>query len=254
MSHVWNPGQYLKFAGHRLRPAVDLLARIDMDSPSAVFDLGCGPGNVTALLAERWPEAGVTGLDSSAPMLARAGAEHPGISWVEADLAAWEPEKPADLLYSNAALHWLDDHGALFPRLMGHLAPGGVLAVGMPGNYAQPSHTCIREAAGPWMAKIGPVLREHPVETPAVYHEILAPVAAELDIWETTYIQELEGDNAAAEWLKGSALKPVLDALDGDEQEAFFDAYSALVGKAYPQRPDGKTLFPFRRVFMVAKK
>ena len=254
MAHVWNPGQYLKFAGHRLRPAADLLARIDMESPGAVFDLGCGPGNVTALLAERWPEADITGIDGSAPMLARAGAEHPGISWVEADIGAWEPEKPADVVFSNAALHWLDDHGALFPRLMGTLAPGGVLAVQMPGNYAQPSHTCIRQAAGPWMAKIGPVLREHPVEPPAFYHEILAPVAAELDIWETTYMQELEGDNAAAEWLKGSALKPVLDALDDDEREAFFDAYSALVGKAYPRRPGGKTLFPFRRVFIVAKK
>ena len=254
MGHAWNPGQYLKFAGHRLRPAVDLLARIDIDSPETVFDLGCGPGNVTALLAERWPEAHITGVDGSAPMLARAGAEHPGISWLESDLAAWEPEKPADLLFSNAALHWLDGHGSLFPRLMGHLNPGGVLAAQMPGNFAQPSHTCIREAAGPWMAKIGPVLREHPVEPPAFYHEILAPVAAELDIWETTYMQELEGGNAAAEWLKGSALKPVLDALDDDEREAFFDAYSALVGKAYPRRPGGKTLFPFRRVFIVAKK
>ncbi|MCH8237725.1 MAG: methyltransferase domain-containing protein, partial [Proteobacteria bacterium] len=149
MGHAWNPGQYLKFAGHRLRPAVDLLARIDIDSPETVFDLGCGPGNVTALLAERWPEAHITGVDGSAPMLARAGAEHPGISWLEADLAAWEPEKPADLLFSNAALHWLDGHGSLFPRLMGHLNPGGVLAAQMPGNFAQPSHTCIREAAGP---------------------------------------------------------------------------------------------------------
>ncbi len=254
MAHAWNPGQYLKFAGHRLRPAVDLLARVDLASPSAVFDLGCGPGNVTALLAERWPEADITGVDASADMLARAGAEHPGISWVEADIGAWEPSQPADFLFSNAALHWLDDHGLLFRRLVGNLAPGGVLAVQMPGNHAQPSHTSIREAAGPWMAKIGPVLREDPVEPPAVYHDILGPVSAELDIWETTYIQELEGDNAAAEWLKGSALKPVLDVLDDDEQEAFFDAYSALVQKAYPQRPDGKTLFPFRRVFIVARK
>ncbi len=254
MAHAWNPGQYLKFAGHRLRPAVDLLARVDLANPETVFDLGCGPGNVTALLAERWPEAGITGVDGSAPMLARAGAEHPGISWLEGDLAAWEPEKPADLLFSNAALHWLDGHGLLFPRLMGHLNPGGVLAVQMPGNFAQPSHTCIRQAAGPWMAKIGPVLRENPVEPPAAYYDILKPVAAELDIWEATYIQELEGDNAAAEWLKGSALKPVLDALDDDEREAFFDAYSTLVQKAYPQRPDGKTIFPFRRVFIVAKR
>ena len=158
MAHDWNPGQYLKFAGHRLRPAVDLLARIDIESPGAVFDLGCGPGNVTALLAERWPEADITGVDGSADMLARVGADHPGISWIEADIGAWEPAQAADVLYSNAALHWLDDHGALFPRLMGHLNPGGVLAVQMPGNHAQPSHTSIREAAGPWMAKRIPIM------------------------------------------------------------------------------------------------
>ena len=254
MAHVWSPGQYLKFAGHRLRPALDLLARVDVEDPGIVYDLGCGPGNSTILLKNRWPEASITGLDNSPDMLAQAEKDHPELLWAEADLADWSAPVPADVLFSNAVLHWLDEHESRFPRLMQSLKPGGVLAVQMPGNFAAPSHTCIGEAAGPWLNKIEPVLRSDPVASPSVYHQILKPVSAELDIWETTYIQELEGDNAAAEWLKGSYLKPVLDALDGDEKEDFFDAYSALVQKAYPQRADGKTLYPFRRVFIVARK
>jgi len=259
MRHAWNPGQYLKFGGHRLRPAIDLLARvdaarIDAEDPETVFDLGCGPGNSTRLLAGRWPDAQITGVDGSADMLAQAAKELPGLNWVEADLNAWEAEEPADVLFSNAALHWLDDHAALFPRLLETLAPGGVLAVQMPGNYAAPSHTLIREAAGPWRDKIEPVMRPDPVGELSLYYDSLAPVASHLDIWETVYMQALEGDNAAAEWLKGSALKPLLDVLDEDEADAFFAAYSALTQKAYPKRPDGKTLYPFRRVFVVAGK
>ncbi len=252
MSTGWNPAQYLKFAGHRLRPALDLLARVDVEDPKVVFDLGCGPGNVTRVLAERWPGADVTGVDGSPHMLARARDEHSGLNWLQADLRDWQPDTPADVLYSNAALHWLDDHRALFPRLMEGLKPGGVLAVQMPGNYAAPSHTSIGAAAGELLPKLKPVMRENPVAKPEDYHQILEPAASQLDVWETTYIQVLEGDNAAAEWLKGSALKPLLDILDTDERETFFAAYSALTQKAYPKRPDGKTVFPFRRVFIVA--
>ena len=254
VKHAWNPGQYLKFGGHRLRPAIDLLARVDSESPKAVFDLGCGPGNSTRLLSERWPGARITGVDGSVDMLTRAAQDLPGLHWVEADLIDWSPDRSADVVFSNAALHWLDDHAALFPRLMDHLSPGGVLAVQMPGNYAAPSHTLIFDAAGPWMDKIGPVMRPDPVGDLAVYYDALSPVASHLDIWETVYVQALEGDNAAAEWLKGSALKPLLDVLDEDEAEDYFAAYSALAQKAYPARPDGKTLFPFRRVFIVAKR
>jgi trans-aconitate 2-methyltransferase len=254
MAHTWNPGQYLKFAGHRLRPALDLLARAEVEDPEAVYDLGCGPGNSTILLKNRWPDAQVTGVDSSPDMLAQAEKDHPELFWAQADLAEWSAPDPANVLFSNAALHWLDDHASQFPRLMQSLKPGGVLAVQMPGNFAAPSHACIPEAAEPWMDKLKPVMRPDPVAAPADYHDILKPVAVELDIWETTYIQELEGDNAAAEWLKGSYLKPVLDALDDGEKDDFFAAYSALVQKAYPQRADGKTLYPFRRVFIVARK
>ncbi|NQU61689.1 MAG: trans-aconitate 2-methyltransferase [Rhodospirillales bacterium] len=253
MTHDWNPSQYMKFAGHRLRPALDLLARIDADKPAIVYDLGCGPGNVTGLLADRWPDAAVTGIDASADMLAKAKAEHPDITWIEADLGHWSPEVPGDVIYSNAALHWLSDHRAVFPGLMEHLSPGGVLAVQMPHNHAEPSHTAIREAAGPVLGKLEPVMRETPVAAPEVYYDILEPVTGELDIWETVYTQVLEGDNAVAEWTKGSVLKPLLDVLDEDERGAFFDTYSGLMQKAYPVRADGKTLFPFRRLFIVAR-
>ncbi len=252
--HAWNPGQYLKFGGHRLRPALDLLARVDADAPGAVYDLGCGPGNSTGLLAERWPEARITGVDASADMLEKAKEALPGVDWVEADLNGWAPSSPADVLFSNAALHWLDDHAELFPRLMGCLKPGGVLAVQMPGNYAAPSHMLIRDAARPLLSKLETLMRPDPVSDPAQYCDVLAPVSSALDIWETAYIQELEGDNAVAEWVKGSALKPLLDALDEDEAETFFAAYSALTREAYPARPDGKTIFPFRRVFIVARR
>ena len=252
--HAWNPGQYLKYGGHRLRPAIDLLARVDTERPETVFDLGCGPGNSTRLLADRWPEAWITGVDGSVDMLTQAAADLPGPDWVEADLNGWSPDRPADVLFSNAALHWLDDHAVLFPRLLQHLNPDGVLAVQMPGNFASPSHTLMREAAGPWMDKIGPVMRADPVADLSVYYDALSPVAGHLDIWETVYVQALEGDNAAAEWIKGSALKPLLDALDEDEAQDYFSAYSALAQKAYPARPDGKTLYPFRRVFVVAKR
>ncbi len=253
MSHEWNPAQYLKFAGHRLRPALDLLARVDATAPRTVFDLGCGAGNVTRLLAERWPGARVVGVDGSPEMLERARAENPTIAWRQADLAAWTPEEPADVLYSNATLHWLPDHARLLPRLMAGLAPGGTLAVQMPRNWQEPSHACMREAAGPWIGKLDGVLPGVPVAPPADYYDILAGVAAELDIWETVYLQVLEGDNAVAEFTKGSALKPVLDALDADERDAYFAAYSKLLAKAYPRRADGRTPFPFKRLFIVAK-
>lgn len=252
----WNPAIYLKFAGERLRPALDLVARIDMDAPGAIIDLGCGAGNVTQLLAERWPGSVVTGVDSSAEMLAEARARQPDLGWIEADLAAWSPERPVDVLFSNAALHWLDDHQALFPRLAQGLRPGGILAVQMPRNHDQPSHQAMIAAAeaGPWYDRLRPHLRTRPVASPDVYADILSPVSSFMDIWETVYWHVLEGDNPVVEWTKGTALRPLLGALDGDERTAFLDEYAARVERAYPRRDDGTTLFPFRRLFMVAKR
>jgi trans-aconitate 2-methyltransferase len=250
----WNPAQYLAFGDLRRRPAVDLLARVPLERPTTVLDLGCGPGNVTALLASRWPGARITGVDSSAEMLARAARDFPGIAWQRADLATWCPPAGADLIYSNAALHWLDDHRGLFPRLLVSLAPGGVLAVQMPNNYAAPSHQCAYQAArgGPWRAALEPLLRPAPLLAAEEYYDLLAPRAAGVEIWQSDYLQVLEGDNPVAEWTRGSLLMPLLDALAEPQRSAFEADYRRRVAAAYPRRADGKTLFPFRRLFLLA--
>jgi trans-aconitate 2-methyltransferase len=252
----WNPEQYLAFGDLRLRPAVDLLARIPLEDPATVLDLGCGPGNVTAILRQRWPDAQITGVDSSAEMLAKAAAGHPGIAWRQADLAAWQPPAGTDLIYSNAALHWLDDHPGLFPRLLASLAPGGVLAVQMPNNYAAPSHQCAYEAAraGPWRALLEPLLRSSPLLGADAYYGLCAGLARSFDLWETEYLQVLEGDNPVADWIRTSLLVPLLDTLTEPQRSAFEADYRRRVAAAYPRRADGKTLFPFRRLFMVAMR
>jgi trans-aconitate 2-methyltransferase len=251
----WDPAQYLKFGDHRLRPAVDLLNRIDLDAPTEVYDLGCGAGNVTRLLRARWPEARITGVDSSEQMLAKAASASPGVEWQQADLAAWQPPRPADLIYSNAALHWLGDHDRLFPVLLPFLKPGGVLAVQMPRNFLAPSHTAIAEAVrgGPWRDTLEPLVRPNPVADPAFYFDILASLTASLDIWETEYLHVLEGEDPVKEWTKATWLNPLLDALDEPQRSQFERRYAELVAAAYPRRPDGRTLLPFRRLFIIAK-
>ena len=250
----WNPDQYLKYAAPRLRPAVDLLARTPSARPKVVYDLGCGAGNVTRLLAERWPDADITGVDDSASMLERAAQELPGARWVLQSLADWRAARPADLIYSNAALHWLPDHSRLFPSLVGQLAPGGTLAVQMPRNFGAPSHTMIADTVldGPWRARLEPMLKPSPVAPPEMYYDLLTPLVDRLDIWEVEYLQVLEGADPVKEWTKGTWLKQFLDALDEPERRAFENAYAARLRRAYPPRSDGKTLFPFRRLFMVA--
>jgi trans-aconitate 2-methyltransferase len=251
---AWDPAQYLKFAGPRLRPALDLLQRIDVEAPQVVYDLGAGAGNVTRLIAARWPQAQIAGVDSSAEMLAKAAAENPGIEWQQADLASWRPSRPADIIYSNAALHWLDGHAELMAELLRCLKPGGVLAVQIPRNFGARSHTLITETAldGPWRAALEPLLRPSPVAEPAVYYDLLAPRAAALDIWETEYLQVLDGPNPVKEWTKGTWLAPLLAALDEPERSRFEAAYGERVAAFYPPRRDGKTLFPFRRMFLIA--
>ncbi|NQW09529.1 MAG: methyltransferase domain-containing protein [Alphaproteobacteria bacterium] len=253
---TWDAAQYLKFADHRLRPALDLLGRIGAEAPRTVVDLGCGAGNVTALLAERWPTATMVGLDPSATMLERARADHPSLRFEVADAAQWTAEPPVDLLYSNAALHWLDNHATLFPHLFRQVAPGGWFAVQMPRNFLEPSHLSVAEAGrdGSWRATIEPMLAPPPVAEPGFYIDLLASDAAELDVWETQYIQMLDGENPVAEWTKGTWLKPFLDALKGDERAGFEAAYRRRVAAAYPSRADGRTLFPFRRLFLVARR
>jgi trans-aconitate 2-methyltransferase len=250
----WNPERYLAFGGERTRPAVDLLARVPLAAPARVADLGCGPGNSTALLAARWPDAEVIGIDSSREMLAKAEADGIRASWQQADIASWTPDAPFDLLFSNAALQWVPDHAGLLPRLLGHLRPGGVLAVQMPRNFAAPSHTLLRAVAneGPWAERLAPRLDGKPVAAPECYHDLLAPHAAALDIWQTEYMHVLDGDDPVLSWVRSTALRPVSAALNAAEQAGFEAEYARRLRAAYPRRPDGHTLFPFRRLFMVA--
>ncbi len=255
MSGSWDPALYLKFTDHRLRPALDLMARVPLPQATTIYDLGCGPGNVTTLLAERWPGARVTGVDASPEMLAKARAL-PGITWQQADLARWRAETPADLVYSNAAFHWLDDHATLFPHLLAQVRPGGFLAVQMPRQQVNPTHRVLYEVAREpaWAAAAVPGLRENPVATPEQYFAWLNRDAAALDIWEVEYLQVLEGDNAVLNWVLGSIARPVVDRLPPDQQQTFLERYGDRLAAAYPRRPDGRTLLPFRRLFIVAQR
>ena len=252
---AWDPAQYLRWSDHRLRPAVDLLQRVPLTSPARVVDLGCGTGNVTALLRARWPAAEVTGVDASPAMLERARTSDPEVEWVQADVATWAPPATVDVLFSNAALHWLDDHATLFPRLVSAVAAGGVLAVQMPRNFGEPSHTSIHELAVQprWRDRLEKLVRPEPTKPPADYWELLAPRVTALEVWETIYTQALAGEHPVADFVKGSWLKPFLDALDPGERPAFENAYRARLASAYPPRADGTTLFPFRRLFIVAQ-
>ncbi|PKB83097.1 MAG: trans-aconitate 2-methyltransferase [SAR202 cluster bacterium Io17-Chloro-G9] len=253
---AWNPTQYLRFGNERLQPAIDLIGRIPLESPRVIYDLGCGTGSGTLMLKERWPQAEVTGVDASHTMLERTRSLEASISWQQADLNTWEPEASPDILFSNAALHWLDHHEDLFPRLFSKLAPGGVLAVQIPHNFSAPSHTTIADTvrSGPWRDRLEPHLRERPVMEGGVYYDLLSPLSSKLDMWETTYYHVLSGNDPVVEWTKGSILTPLLPQLEEREREEFLDAYRRRVAPAYPQRKDGKTVLPFRRLFIMATK
>lgn len=252
MATSWNPQQYERFAAPRLRPAVDLLARIPPGPRRHIVDLGCGGGQVTRLLRERWPEAEITGIDSSAAMLERVRGEIDA-RFVQADLNRWSPPPEVDLLVSNAALHWLDDHSSLLARWLDVLRPGCAVAIQMPRNHDAPSHRAMAEAAEPWAARLGGVRTIRPVGSPADYARLLAPRVAHVDVWETTYIHVLTGADPVVEWTKGSGLRPYLGAL-GDGADGFVEAYRRLLRQAYPPEPDGTTLYPFKRVFVVGQK
>ncbi len=254
---TWDPEQYLQFEALRLRPALDLLAHVEpAEPPGLVVDLGCGPGNLTARLAERWPGAEVIGVDSSPSMLADARRDHPELTWVEADLATYEPPRPADVVFSNAALHWLPDHETLLPTLLGRVAPGGVLAVQVPDEWDAPSHTAgFAIANAPhWKDKVGYDLNEHPLLDGAGYLDVLLPLAADVDLWTTQYFHVLEGPDPVVEWYKGSFLRAFLSGLDEADGQAFVAEYAAAMAEAYPPRPDGRTVLPFRRLFLVVSR
>lgn len=249
----WNPSQYGRFAGPRTQPGLDLIARLPDREVRTVVDLGCGSGELTAALAARYLQATVTGVDSSEAMLERASERYPELRWVSGDIATWRPHAPFDVVFSNAALQWVEGHEALFPRLLEAVAPGGTLAVQMPRNFDAPSHVLLREVAAEprWAGRIA--LRSEPVWPPERYYTLLAPRVAGLELWETEYLHVLEGEDPVLEWVKGTALLPVQAALEGAERDAFVATYRERLRQAYPRRADGKTLFPFRRLFLLAR-
>ncbi len=256
----WNPGRYGQFEDFRLRPALDLLERMELAAPGCVYDLGCGTGRITAIMLERWPAARIAGIDRSPKMLAEAKARTAAVEWIEADIAGWRPARPVDLIFSNAALHWLDDHRIIFTRLMGFLNPGGVLAVQMPNNYAAPSHAEMTAAAGagPWALRLQPLLRRRPVAEADFYRRLLAPLSASIKVWETEYPQQLawqaNGGNPVVDWMAATALRPLLDAVSGGQRESFLADYEGRMAAAYPEAADGTVSFPFNRLFIVAVK
>ena len=262
LSTAWDPSQYARFGGLRLRPALELLARVDLEEPRIVYDLGCGGGEVARILAERWPEADVVGSDSSEEMLAKARAAGPSrVRWERQDVRTWAPPDPADLIYSNAMLHWVENHEEVLPRLAQALRTGGVLAVQMPLSWPEPSHRLMRETLADGNGGRGfgdDVLRSQMarrwVEDTDAYYDWLAPFCSEIDVWETRYFQVLTGDDPVLEWVKGTGLRPILEGLAGDERAAFLAEYAERLRTAYPRRAGGETLFPFPRLFLVARR
>ncbi|MFH9043254.1 trans-aconitate 2-methyltransferase [Streptomyces sp. NPDC017966] len=259
---TWDPAQYLRHAGHRTRPFTDLLARIPElpGGPARIADLGCGAGNVTALLAERWPTARITGYDNSPEMLDKARADHEGggLDFAHADVRTWVPDGSYDLIVSNATLQWVPGHVERFRDWVEGLAPGGTFAFQVPGNFDAPSHALMRElAASPrWRDRLSGVLRhDDAVLRPQAYLEHLTALGCTTDAWETTYVHLLTGEDPVLDWVKGTGLRPVLTALADDPgaRDAFVDAYRSALRAAYPTGPHG-TPFPFRRVFAVAVK
>lgn len=254
---TWKPELYLKYANQRLRPALDLLDHVTLRDARHITDLGCGAGGVTAQLRTRFPDAVITGVDNSTEMLARARMDFGEIAtWRQMDARAWTPEEPQDLIFSNAALHWLDEHAQLIARLMQNVTSGGVLAVQMPNQFAEPSHALMRATAarGPWAKTLNPLLHPAPVASPEDYYAWLKPFSTTIDIWETTYTQEMTGDDPVLTWISATALKPFLEALDVSAREAFCKELAMELRHAYPRRADGVTLFAFRRLFIVACK
>jgi trans-aconitate 2-methyltransferase len=251
----WSASQYLKFEDERTRPPRDLLARIPLANPKRVVDIGCGPGNSTELLVERWPQGEVSGFDTSPDMIEKARARLPGVVFELADAATWNPAKPVDIIFANAVFQWLPEHPAILKRLFGLLAPGGVLAVQMPDNLAEPSHRLMQEAAlaMPFATKMVGAAR-YPLPSVSFYYDLLSRGAALLDIWHTNYNHPLANAATIVEWVKSTGLKPFLDRLDAAEQGEFLRDYTARIVKAYPPANNGKVLLRFPRIFMLAQR
>lgn len=249
----WSPEVYRRFEDERTRPARDLLAQVPIDAPRRVVDMGCGPGNSTELLVERFPAATVLGLDTSPAMLTEARQRVPRASFAAADASTWLPEPGTDVLFANAIYQWVPDHLAVLTRQLAALEPGGVLAVQMPDNLVEPTHVLMRESAasGPWADRLRDAARD-PLPPVSVYYDALRPWARRLDLWHTVYNHVLADAGAVVEWVRGTGLRPFLEPLTPEEQGAFLDDYRRRIAAAYPAARDGKVLLRFPRLFFVA--
>jgi trans-aconitate 2-methyltransferase len=253
---MWDAAKYLQFGDERSRPFFDLTARIAADKPEYVVDLGCGPGNLTAALAGRWPRATVAGVDSSPEMIeAAAAAGYPGVTFTRADVREWTPDRAPDVITCNAVLQWVPGHDDLLRRWAGQLSAGGWLAFQLPGNFDSPSHVIVRELAGSprWRGLLDGVQLNRQAGDAAHYVALLAGDGYEVDAWETTYLHILPGENPVLEWTKGTTLRPVLSRLDAEQGAEFTAEYAERVRAAYRRGPGG-TIFPFRRVFTVLRR
>jgi len=251
----WDPAQYRRFAAERDRPFFDLTARIEAVAPRHVVDVGCGQGHLTATLASRWPDAVVEGIDSSREMIAEAAGVS-GVTFSVADATGWQPADDVDVIVSNAVLQWIPRHEELLARWASALPSGGWLAVQMPGNFDSPSHVLMRQLARrePWAAVLGDVVSDvDNVGTPQSYASVLLSAGLSADVWETTYLHVLAGDDPVLEWVRGTGLRPLLAALSPDEADEFARQLAVELREAYPPGPHG-TVFPFRRVFAVGHR
>ena len=252
----WRPEDYLRFNDERSRPARDLLARIPLKAPELVYDLGCGPGNSTALLHGAYPQAKLIGLDNSATMLAKARKDLPQAAFIEADIAAWPGNPNADLLYANASFQWVPDHVPVLLRLLKGLKADCVLALQMPDNLDEPSHRLMRETAatGPWAKALRNAAGAREIiRSPNEYYTVLKPHCRSLDIWHTAYTHVLDGVHGIIDFFSTTGLRPFLDPLDEAMRAQFVDAYRASLAKAYPVVLDGKVILRFPRLFLVAQ-
>lgn len=253
----WNPTEYLRFEAERTRPSRDLAARIEAEAPKDIVDIGCGPGNSTRVLRERWPESSILGLDSSPAMIEKARKEYPEGEWAVADAAAFDGRGAYDIVFSNAALQWMPAHEALVPRLFGALKPGGAIAFQVPMFEAMPIHSAIRAVAEsyPWRSRLEGLasgLTSHGVD---FYYDILGPIASRVDAWRTQYAHVMPSRASIVDFIRSTGLRPYLDALPGDrERDEFIRDLVAECGRTYPARADGKALFHFDRLFVVAYK
>ncbi len=252
---TWDTTQYLKFAEERTQPSIDLAARIQIANPKRVVDLGCGPGNSTAVVARRWPTAELLGIDNSTEMIAAAKKDFPQHVWQLGDIGSWSPLHRFDVVFSNAALQWLPNHRHAIPRLFSHVAAGGAFAFQVPANFDAAPHRLIRElgTSTAWCDAFSASVREWHAEEPSFYYDVLAPLSSRVDLWVTEYVHVLPGPEAIVDWYRGTGLRPWLDLLSTEELRSRFLAdYLAGIASAYPRQPDGRVLFPFRRLFVIA--